>query len=263
MSEKLQKVLAHAGLGSRRTMEQWIADGRVRVNGELATLGDRVTADDQILVDGKPLNADKVPLKWLMYHKPEGQICSRSDPEGRDSVFDHLPLLKQGRWVNIGRLDYNTTGLLLFTTDGELAHKLMHPSSEIEREYAVRVMGEVTPEILKRLFVGVELEDGKARFNSIIDAGGKGRNHWYHVILNEGRNREVRRLWESQNVSVSRLHRIRYGSVVLGRDLRKGKYRYLTDEEVVTLYAAAGMQAPEMQKPKHPRRQARSHRRRH
>lgn len=263
MSEKLQKVLAHAGIGSRRAMEQWIADGRIRVNGEIATLGDRVSPEDQIMVDNRPLNAEPVKLKWLMYYKPEGQICSRSDPEGRDSVFDQLPQLRQGRWVNIGRLDFNTTGLLLFTTDGGLAHKLMHPSSEIEREYAVRVMGEVTPDILKRLFAGVELEDGKARFSSIIDAGGKGVNHWYHVILKEGRNREVRRLWESQNVSVSRLHRIRYGPLQLERNLHKGKFRYLNDDEVKALYDVAGMQAPEPPKIKRQTRRHNANRRRH
>jgi len=243
-------------------MEQWITDGRIKVNGEVATLGDRIEAHDKILVDNRPLKTENIPLKWIMYHKPEGQICSRNDPEQRDSVFNHVPDLKSGRWVNIGRLDYNTTGLLLFTTDGELAHRMMHPSSEIEREYAVRVSGEVTPEILQRLRQGVELDDGMARFLTVHDAGGQGRNHWYHVVLAEGRNREVRRLWESQDITVSRLHRIRYGPLLLGRALRKGKFRSLEDEEVMALYRSAGMKPPAIKSTRKTGKPKRSYRRR-
>ncbi|HHX82944.1 MAG TPA: pseudouridine synthase, partial [Pseudomonadaceae bacterium] len=176
MSEKLQKVLARAGLGSRRELEEWISAGRVKVNGKPATLGDRVSADDKITVDGRKLAApDKgAGHSLLLYNKPLGEICTRNDPEGRPTVFDHLPTLQHARWVAIGRLDINTTGLLLFTTDGELAHKLMHPSTSIVREYAVRVMGEVTDEMLRNLTRGVELEDGMANFTAITDGGGEG-----------------------------------------------------------------------------------------
>lgn len=262
MSEKLQKILAHAGVGSRRQMEQWISEGRIKVNGVVASLGDRAEPHDVILVDNLPLNTENVQLKWVMYHKPEGQICSRQDPDNRDSVFEHIPVLKTGRWVSIGRLDFNTTGLLLFTTDGELANRLMHPSSNIEREYAVRITGEVSPEILQNLRQGVELEDGMAQFLGVYDAGGTGRNHWYHVTLAEGRNREVRRLWESQGLSVSRLHRIRYGPLLLGRTLRKGKFRFLEETEINALYHAAGITVPDQHVKKRPSTRQRTYRRR-
>ncbi len=235
MSEKLQKVLARAGLGSRRTMEQWIEAGRVTVNGEVARLGKRVTPDDTIRVDGRRLTAEQTAprrIRVLAYHKPVGEICSRGDPEGRPTLFEHLPRLRTGRWITIGRLDLNTSGLLLITNDGELANRLMHPSSGIEREYAMRIRGEVEDEILQRLRKGVELEDGPARFERLWDAGGSGVNHWYHGILKEGRNREVRRLWESQGLTVSRLIRVRYGPVTLRRGLPPGRWDELEEPEV-------------------------------
>lgn len=235
ITEKLQKVLARAGLASRRELERWIAGGRVSIDGKLATLGDRVSGDEKIRVDGKLINL-KVSIesktKVLIYNKPEGEICSMDDPEGRATVFANLPNLKQGRWVMVGRLDINTSGLLLFTNDGELAHRLMHPSYELEREYAVRVKGEVDKAMLSRLRNGLDLEDGFAKFDTITDAGGEGLNHWYHVTLKEGRNREVRRLWESQNITVSRLMRVRFGDITLPRTIRRGRWEYL-DKEIV------------------------------
>lgn len=242
--ERLQKVLAAAGLGSRRTIEEWIIAGRVSVNGQVAKLGDRVGPKDRVTVDGQAVPGYRLTAprrRLLMVHKPEGEVCTRVDPEGRPTVFDRLPRLNGARWVSVGRLDYNTTGLLLFTTDGELAHRLMHPSRQIEREYAVRVLGQVEPEMLTRLQQGVTLDDGLARFELIRDAGGEGRNHWYHVMLREGRNREVRRLWESQGVAVSRLIRVRYGPIALPRALRLGQFRDLTPEESAALLAAADM----------------------
>lgn len=229
MTEKLQKVLARAGLGSRRQIETWISAGRVSVDGVIAKLGDRVGPDAKIRVDGKlmqataPLSLSKIP-RVLLYHKPEGEICSRHDPERRPTVYEHLPHVHHGRWVAVGRLDINTMGLLLFTNDGELANRLMHPSFGVERQYAVRILGKVDDEMLERLLKGVMLDDGKSHFISIDDAGGEGANHWYHVVLQEGKNRLVRRLWESQGVKVSRLIRLRYGSVALPRSVRPGKW---------------------------------------
>lgn len=238
MSEKLQKVLARAGLGSRRKAEEWIAAGRVEVNGTVAKLGDRVTGKERILVDGRPVIQPQLQTakrRVLLYHKPEREISTRSDPEGRPTVFDNLPPLRGQRWVAVGRLDINTSGLLLFTNDGELAHRLLHPSYEIEREYAVRILGEVTDAMLKQLQQGVELEDGKAAFTSIQDAGGTGANHWYHVTLKEGRNRAVRRLWESQGVKVSRLIRVRFAQIQLPRLLPMGRWQEMSLEEINAL----------------------------
>lgn len=235
MSEKLQKVLARTGLGSRRHMEQAIVDGRVSVNGQVATLGDRIEATDELRLDGRivhfSLEAD-MPQRVIAYYKPEGEICSRHDPENRPTVFDNLPRLKDARWVMVGRLDINSSGLLLFTNDGELANRLMHPSSGIEREYAVRVMGTVTPEIQRQLCEGVELEDGPAKFESVSELGGEGINRWWQVVVKEGRNREVRRLFESQGLKVSRLLRTRYGSQVLPRHLRTGRWIELEPQDV-------------------------------
>lgn len=239
-AEKIQKLLARAGLGSRREIERWITLGRVKVNGKLAQLGDRALETDKIFLDDRLVKLSRLLVeqpKVLMYHKPVGEVCTRADPQGRPTVFEALPQLRRGRWVAIGRLDINTTGLLLFTNDGELANRLMHPSSQMTREYAVRVFGEVTQEILQQLKTGVLLEDGEARFDDILDAGGDGRNHWYHVTLREGRNREVKRLWESQGVTVSRLIRIRFGAIQLPRLLRPGKYRDLTPKELSALMA--------------------------
>jgi 23S rRNA pseudouridine2605 synthase len=234
--ERLQKILARTGLGSRRTIESWIKAGRVSVNGRIAQLGDGARAGDRIAVDGVPLDRSLVtPTRVLAYYKPAGLVCTRQDPEGRPTVYEKLPKLSRGRWIGIGRLDLMSAGLLLFTNDGALAYRLMHPSSRIEREYAVRVLGRVGDNVLKRLLDGVELEDGWARFGSIIDAGGQGTNHWFRVTLREGRNREVRRLWESQGITVSRLIRIRYGSVVLPRDKHPGEGWELTETEIQAL----------------------------
>ncbi len=227
-SEKLQKVLANNGLGSRREMEKWITDGRVSVNGQLAKIGDRVSTTDKIKVDGHPLtqNTQKPPCRVLMYNKPEGELCARVDPEGRPTVFERLPRLANSRWITVGRLDINTSGLLLFTNDGELANRLMHPRHEVEREYAVRVFGEVTPKMLRTLTKGVELEDGMAKFNHIHvkPTEPESLNHWFNVTLCEGRNREVRRLWESQGLQVSRLIRVRYGNLELFKRLPQGAW---------------------------------------
>jgi 23S rRNA pseudouridine2605 synthase len=240
--EKLQKVLARAGLGSRREMERWIEEGRITVNGKAATLGDRVDERARISVDGRLLDAaPAVQTRCILYHKPPGEVCSRKDPEGRRSVFEHLPKLKSGRWISIGRLDFNTSGLLLFTTDGDLAHALMHPSSNIEREYMVRVMGKVEMEMLHRMVEGVMLEDGMARFTDITDAGGEGINHWFYVVLMEGRNREVRRLWESQGLTVSRLKRVRYGEVFIPSRVKQGQWTEMETAEIKSLYRMAGL----------------------
>ncbi len=243
--EKLQKLLAREGHGSRREIEARIAAGRVRLNGRVATLGDRATADDDIRLDGHRVTLHgSVPQQVLLYHKPVGEVSTRSDPEGRPTVFQALPRAVGGRWIAIGRLDLNTSGLLLFTTDGELANRLMHPSGELEREYAVRVFGQVAPEVLERLLAGVELEDGPAAFDRIEAAGGEGANHWYRVVLREGRNREVRRMWESQGVTVSRLTRIRFGPVSLPRALRVGRFERLQGEGLAALYQAVGLTPP-------------------
>lgn len=234
-SEKLQKVLARAGKGSRREMETFISAGRVTVDGKVAFLGDRVTGNEQIKVDGHTVvmhKADDQTCRILMYNKPEGEMCTRKDPEGRPTVFDRLPPLEGERWVAVGRLDINTSGMLLFTTDGELANRLMHPSHKVEREYAVRVFGEVDEAMLQRLRAGVKLEDGPAKFQKITYRGGEGRNHWFHVVLSEGRNREVRRLWESQEVQVSRLIRVRYGDLDLQRQLPLGGWTELGLKDV-------------------------------
>ncbi|GAB5451738.1 MAG: hypothetical protein Hals2KO_20660 [Halioglobus sp.] len=249
--DKLQKVLAATGLGSRREMERWIEQGRVNVNGRRAKLGDRVTEHDRLTVDGKPLqreDADKV--RCILYHKPPGEVTSRSDPQDRRTVFQRLPKLKQGRWISIGRLDFNTSGLLLFTTDGELANALMHPSSNIEREYMVRVMGDVTPDMLQRMLEGVMLDDGVARFTDIQDGGGDqdGINKWYYVVLMEGRNREVRRLWESQGLTVSRLKRVRYGEVFIPSKVKQGQWVEMDHKDVKTLYRMAGLPAKSLQR---------------
>lgn len=242
--EKLQKVLARAGYGSRREIEALIADGRVQVNGEPAKLGDRVTGSERIRCNGRLVPREKLrqdERKVLMYHKPVGEVCTRDDPEGRPTVFAALPKLGSGRWIGIGRLDLNTIGLLLFTNDGELANRLMHPSHAQEREYAVRVFGEVTDSMIRQLQQGVDLEDGLGSFDSIEPRGGEGGNQWFHVVLREGRKREVRRLWESQGVQVSRLMRVRYGPVRLPRDLPRGKWRFLNEQAVRELAAAVGL----------------------
>lgn len=247
MSEKIQKVLARAGFGSRREIERWIADGRIKVNQSVATLGDRIDGTEQLSLDGKNIRVkpvEKTIPRVIAYHKGIGTICTRDDPEERNTVFEDFPKVKGGRWILVGRLDINTSGLLLATTDGELANRLMHPSSEIEREYAVRIYGEVSPEIIETLLAGVELEDGLAKFDSIKDIGGEGQNHWYSVVVAEGRNREVRRLWESQGVQVNRLARNRFGPITLPRRLKRGQSEPLTQKQIEQLYKLTGLPSP-------------------
>jgi len=232
MSEKLQKVLARAGHGSRREIESMIAAGRVSVDGKIATLGDRVESSKslKIRIDGHLVSIAESATevcRVLAYYKPEGELCTRSDPEGRPTVFDRLPRLRGSRWIAVGRLDVNTCGLMLFTTDGELANRLMHPSREVEREYAVRVFGQVDDEKIRQLSKGVQLEDGPAAFKTLRFGGGEGINQWYNVTLTEGRNREVRRLWEAVGVQVSRLMRVRYGDITLPKGLPRGGWTEL------------------------------------
>ncbi len=231
--ERLQKALARQGLGSRRQIESWITEGRIQVNGTRATLGVRIQPGDQIALDGRAVHVKlDTSRRVIAYNKPEGEVCTRVDPEGRPTVFDRLPKIAGERWIAIGRLDINTSGLMLFTTDGELANRLMHPSHQIEREYAVRVFGDVTAQKVKNLFEGVELEDGPARFTDIVDSANEGINRWFHVCILEGRNREVRRLWESQELSVSRLKRVRYGSTIIPDHLRQGRWVELVQADV-------------------------------
>ena len=242
--ERIQKVLAQEGIGSRREIEGWIKQGRISVNDEIASLGDRIKRDDNIKIDGRIIRLVKdawQKIRVIAYHKPAGEVCSRKDEKGRKTVFDHLPSLNKGRWINVGRLDINTLGLLLFTNNGELAHRLMHPSTGVDREYAVRVIGHVAKEKLDRMLKGIELEDGPARFTDIVDSGGKGVNHWYHVVLLEGRNREVRRLWESQGIKVSRLIRVRFGPVSLSPRSKPGTFKELKQDEINELMQWAGV----------------------
>ncbi|MDR2637610.1 MAG: pseudouridine synthase [Zoogloeaceae bacterium] len=240
--ERLHKALAQTGLGSRREMEEWIAAGRVQVNGQPAQIGMSVRPGDRVKVNGRLVYlhfADRLP-RVLLYHKPEGEIVSRSDPEGRPSVFNALPRLRGGRWIAVGRLDINTSGLLIFTTSGELANRLMHPASNLLREYAARVLGELSPEAERQLLQGIELEDGMANFASLEDAGGQGANHWYRVNLHEGRNREVRRLFEAVGCKVSRLIRVRYGPFILPPRLKRGHCLELDAAEVARLQKSLG-----------------------
>ncbi len=252
MKERLQKIIARAGYGSRREIEKWIELGRIKINGSVAGLGDQIdpAENDKITLDNKPLRKlNSAPrLRVIAYNKPLGEVCTRHDPQGRPTIFDALPKLGRGRWIAIGRLDINTSGLLLFTTDGELANRLMHPSTEVEREYAVRVRGDASPEVFKQLQTGVELDDGRAHFDQILDSGGQGSNHWYHVILREGRNREVRRLWEAVGFTVSRLIRIRYASIELKRYLRQGKWKDLEEKDIQQLQILAGLMPAQKQK---------------
>lgn len=233
-TQKLQKVLAQAGLGSRRDMELLIDGGSVTVNGAIARIGARVGAHDQIKVAGRVINArsaTRLP-RVLLYHKPEGEITSRDDPRGRPSVFEHLPAIAGAKWISVGRLDFNTCGLLIFTTSGELANRMLHPRFEVEREYAVRVMGQLQPEHVRRLTQGIELDDGVARCLSVELRGGEGANQWCHVVLQEGRNRVVRRLFEKLGFAVSRLMRVRFGVIELPPRLKRGQIQELSADEI-------------------------------
>jgi 23S rRNA pseudouridine2605 synthase len=239
ITQKLQKLLAQAGLGSRREMEELIIAGKVTINGKVASIGDRAGPEDVVRVGRRTIHfksGERLP-RLMLYHKPEGEIVSRDDPQDRPSVFDKLPQLRSSKWIAIGRLDYNTSGLLIFTTDGELANRLMHPRFEVEREYAVRIMGRLTPEVVERLTTGVELEDGLAKFDYLSDEGGEGSNHWYRVILKEGRNREVRRMFEAAGMTVSRLMRVRFGPINLPPRLKRGKWMELDEAEIKRLLA--------------------------
>lgn len=238
MSERIQKFLANQGLASRREIERWIVAGDIEVNGKVCQLGQQVNGDEKILVRGEPVRVGRTSeARVLLYHKPAGEIVTKSDPENRPTVFDNLPFLRTSRWIAIGRLDINTSGLLLLTTDGELANNLMHPRNEVEREYKVRILGEVTDNMLSRLQQGVRLEDGMAKLSILEVQQGKGANSWYRVVLKQGRNREVRRLWESQGVRVSRLIRTRYGSITLPVDLNPGRFLELSATKMKRLYA--------------------------
>lgn len=244
--ERLHKLLAQSGVGSRREMEELIAAGRVNVNGEVAQLGMSASPGDRVKVNGKLIHlkfSNRLP-RVILYHKPEGEIVSRDDPDRRPTVFTSLPKMSGGRWVAVGRLDFNTSGLLLFTTSGELANRLMHPRYNLVREYAVRILGEMSEEKRQRLLAGVELEDGLAQFSTFEDAGGQGVNHWYRVSLFEGRNREVRRMFEAVGAVVSRLMRVRYGPFLLPPSLKRGQVKELEPAEVQKLLAEFGMDDP-------------------
>ena len=271
MGERLQKILANTGFGSRRELERWISDGLIRINGREAKLGDRATLNDDLVIKGrfyKVVDDDQREARQVLrYHKPLGELTTRDDPEGRRTVFDRLPRLAKGRWISVGRLDINTLGLLLLTNDGQLANALMHPSSEIEREYAVRVNGRVSPEIIERLRTGVELEDGLAKFDRIkAEDHGEGINQWFNVTVKQGKNRVVRRLWESQDLQVSRLIRTRYGSVSLPKWLSRGKMELLGKSDVDTLVKMAGLDARPSDNlriiPVHPRHKRKAQKRR-
>ncbi len=243
--ERIQKVLARGGLASRREIERWITEGRLKINGVLVKQGAHLKLGDYLQLNDRVVNWEKFerqPTRVLIYHKPTGEIVSRNDPQGRPTIFASLPKLDTSRWISVGRLDVNTSGLLLVTNNGELANKLMHPSTEVEREYAVRILGEVPDDKIELLKQGVQLEDGLAKFDQIYFMGGEGANKWYHVVVSEGRNRLVRRLWEAQNVVVSRLMRVRYGPVVLSDGLRTGKCYELDKKELDLLFEFAGLE---------------------
>ncbi len=244
--ERIQKVLARGGVASRREIERWIEEGRLFINGQKAKLGERLQEGDKLQLNGRVLHWEKFgvqPTRVLCYYKPVGELVSRRDPEGRPVIFTQLPKLSPGRWIAVGRLDINTQGLILVTNNGELANRLMHPSREIEREYAVRVLGKVDEAIMKNLTEGVLLDDGEARFEQIRFSGGEGANRWYKVIVKEGRNRLVRRLWESQGITVSRLLRVRYGPVPLPEKLRAHTYYELDNKELRQLLEFSGLPA--------------------
>ncbi len=250
--ERIQKMLAYAGFGSRREIEGWIRDGLVKINGTTAKLGDRMKGDELVHLKGKKVNIAKrldAPTRVLLYYKPSGEVVTRRDPEGRAVIFTQLPKLDIGRWIAVGRLDINTQGLLLVTNNGELANRLMHPSQHVEREYAVRVFGKVTEEILQTLQSGVELSDGEAHFDLIDPAGGEGANTWFRVVVTEGRNRVVRRLWESQGIAVSRLMRVRYGPVVLPERLKARMFYELDEKEMAALLEFAGIKPDKNRQP--------------
>lgn len=240
MAERLHKVLATMGLGSRREIERWIAQGLVKVDGQPARVGQTDEGVTEVSVDGRKVILNTaVDTQFLQYHKPDDEICSRKDPQARKTVYEHLPALTSGRWIAIGRLDLTTSGILLFTTNGDLANALMHPSAQVDREYMVRVFGRVSPEVVERLQRGVQLDDGLAKFTDIQMRPSKGSNQWLQVVLQEGRNHEVKRMFESQGLQVTRLIRIRFGPIALDEQLKKGQHRYLVKREIKELRALA------------------------
>lgn len=250
--ERIQKVLARGGIGSRREIERWIDEGRLSVNGVKVTPGLHLKSGDQVQLNGRMINWEKYvqqPTRVIVYNKPTGEVVTRRDPQGRPVVFSKLPKLDIGRWISVGRLDINTSGLLLLTNNGELANRLMHPSAELDREYAVRILGEVPDEMIEQLKEGIELEDGHAHFNDIQFFSGEGANKWFHVVVKEGRNRLVRRLWESQGVTVSRLMRVRYGPAVLPTNVRAQDSYELNNKELAMLMEFVGMEAEKPLKP--------------
>jgi 23S rRNA pseudouridine2605 synthase len=255
LGERIQKVLARGGVGSRREIEGWISEGRLKIKGVTVSLGTRIKAGDYLTINDRVVLWEKFtiqPTRVLLYHKPVGEVVTRRDPEGRPVVFTQLPSLNASRWIAVGRLDINTSGLLLVTNNGELANKLMHPSTQVEREYAVRLLGEIPDATMARLKQGVELEDGIAKFDDIRFYAGEGANKWYYVTVKEGRNRLVRRLWESQDIVVSRLMRVRYGPVVLPERLKAHSFHELDAKELALLFEFAGMQEEHFQTPVKP-----------
>lgn len=248
-------MLARGGVGSRREIERWIAEGRLKLNGVTVTLGTRIKTGDYLQINDRVVHWEKFaeqPTRVLLYHKPTGEVVTRRDPEDRPVVFTQLPNITASRWIAVGRLDINTSGLLLVTNNGELANRLMHPSTQVEREYAVRVLGEVPDAVIERLKQGVELEDGKAKFDDIRFYAGEGANKWYYVTVREGRNRLVRRLWESQDIVVSRLMRVRYGPVVLPERLKAHSFYELDAKELELLFEFAGLKKGETKTPAKP-----------
>ncbi len=250
--ERIQKVLARGGIGSRREVERWIEEGRINVNGVKVTPGLHLQSGDQVQINGRTVNWEKYtqqPTRVLVYNKPTGEVVTRRDPQGRPVVFTRLPKLDIGRWISVGRLDINTSGLLLLTNNGELANRLMHPSTELDREYAVRILGDVPDDMIERLKKGVELDDGMAHFDDIQFFSGEGANKWFHVVVKEGRNRLVRRLWESQGVTVSRLMRVRYGPAVLPENIRAHQHYELNKKELSILLELTDLKAEKPLKP--------------
>ena len=265
MPERLHKLLAAAGLGSRREIEDWIRAGRITVNGVTATVGQSVELRDRVAIDKRPFRfklesktgKPRAP-RVLLYNKPEGEIVSREDPQGRPTVFAQLPRLRGAKWIAVGRLDVNTGGLLLFTTSGDLANRLMHPRYEVEREYAVRVMGVLSKAQAQQLLQGIEMEDGLGKFEHIEDRGGEGSNHWYHVVLKEGRNREVRRIFQAVNLMVSRLIRVRYGAITLPPRIKRGQMLELEPAQVQALLKLVSITETEAEEPVVAKRSART-----
>ena len=251
IAERIHKLLAQSGYGSRREIEKAILDHKVLVNNQIAKIGQLITPSDKIIFNGKSvyLNNDNNLPRVLIYHKPEGEIVSENDPGGRITVFQSLPRIKKGKWMSIGRLDFNTSGLLIFTSYGELANRLMHPKYEVEREYSVRILGELSEDQIKEFKAGIEVEGGKAKFESIYFEGGDGANKWYRVVLKEGRNREVRKMFEYFDLTVSRLIRVRFGIVILPSHLKRGMHTELTQAEVTRLLQKHDIEPNDFNKP--------------